>query len=26
MKRRIKSINISMDIRNAVHGLAIWPY
>ena len=22
----IRSINISMDVRNAVHGMAIWPY
>jgi hypothetical protein len=24
--RRRKSINLSMDVRNAAHGLAIWPY
>jgi hypothetical protein len=22
----IKSINISMDLRNAIHGLELWPY
>ena len=22
----VRSINISMDVRNAVHGMAIWPY
>lgn len=25
-KVRFKSVNISMDVRNAVHGLAVWPY
>lgn len=25
-KMRVKSVNVSMDIRNAVHGLAVWPY
>jgi hypothetical protein len=20
------SINLSMDVRNAIHGLAVWPY
>lgn len=25
-QQRIKSVNISMDIRNAIHGLEIWPY
>lgn len=23
---RIKSINLTMDVRNAAHGLAVWPY
>ena len=22
----VASVNITMDIRNAVHGLAVWPY
>ena len=25
-KIRVKSVNISMDVRNAIHGLAVWPY
>ena len=25
-KKRVKTVNISMDIRNAIHGLAVWPY
>lgn len=25
-KRRFKSVNISMDVRNAIHGLAVWPF
>lgn len=24
--RRIDAVNISMDIRNAIHGLEVWPY
>jgi uncharacterized secreted protein with C-terminal beta-propeller domain len=24
--KRIKTINISLDVRNAIHGLEIWPY
>lgn len=24
--RTIKSINLSMDVRNAIHGLEVWPY
>lgn len=24
--KRIKSINLTMDMRNAAHGLAVWPY
>jgi hypothetical protein len=24
--KRIKSINLTMDIRNAAHGIAVWPY
>lgn len=24
--RCVKTINITMDVRNAVHGLAVWPY
>jgi hypothetical protein len=24
--KRLKSINLSMDVRNAIHGLAIWPF
>jgi len=24
--RRLASVNLSMDIRNAIHGLAVWPY
>ena len=24
--RRLSSVNLSMDIRNAIHGLAVWPY
>ncbi len=23
---RLRSVNLSMDIRNAIHGLALWPY
>ena len=23
---RLLSVNITMDVRNAIHGLAIWPY
>ena len=25
-EREIKHVNLTMDIRNAIHGLAIWPY
>jgi len=25
-KKRIASVNLSMDIRNAIHGLEAWPY
>jgi hypothetical protein len=25
-KERVGSVNLSMDIRNAIHGLEIWPY
>lgn len=25
-ERRIKSINLTMDMRNAAHGIAIWPF
>ncbi|MCY3840875.1 MAG: hypothetical protein OXH09_19885, partial [Gammaproteobacteria bacterium] len=24
--RRIVSVNLSMDVRNAIHGLEVWPY
>lgn len=24
--RRLLAVNLSMDIRNAIHGLAVWPY
>lgn len=24
--RALKSINLTMDVRNAIHGLAVWPY
>ena len=24
--RRIKSINLTMDVRNAAHGMAVWPF
>jgi hypothetical protein len=23
---RLLSVNLTMDVRNAIHGLAIWPY
>jgi hypothetical protein len=23
---RLLSVNLSMDVRNAIHGLAVWPY
>ncbi len=23
---RLLSVNLSMDVRNAIHGLACWPY
>ncbi len=26
LKRRIKSVNLTMDVRNAAHGLALWPF
>lgn len=25
-EQRLQSVNLSMDVRNAAHGLAIWPY
>ena len=25
-KKRLASVNLSMDIRNAIHGLEVWPY
>jgi hypothetical protein len=25
-KELVKSVNISMDVRNAIHGLEVWPY
>ena len=25
-EKRVKTINISMDIRNTIHGLEVWPY
>jgi hypothetical protein len=25
-KERVRTVNISMDIRNAIHGLEVWPY
>ena len=25
-KKRLVSVNLSMDIRNAIHGLEVWPY
>ncbi|MFP6809130.1 MAG: hypothetical protein VB957_18390 [Pseudomonadales bacterium] len=25
-KKMVKTVNISMDIRNAIHGLEVWPY
>ena len=24
--RRLVSVNLTMDVRNAIHGLEIWPY
>ncbi|MDH4049509.1 MAG: hypothetical protein OEW68_09205 [Gammaproteobacteria bacterium] len=24
--RRLLSVNLTMDVRNAIHGLALWPY
>jgi hypothetical protein len=24
--RRLMSVNLSMDVRNAIHGLELWPY
>jgi hypothetical protein len=24
--QRVLSVNLSMDVRNAIHGLEIWPY
>ena len=23
---RLLSVNLTMDVRNAIHGLAVWPY
>ena len=25
-KERVASVNLSMDIRNAIHGLEVWPF
>jgi hypothetical protein len=25
-KKKVSSVNLSMDIRNAIHGLEVWPY
>jgi hypothetical protein len=25
-KKMVKTVNISMDIRNSIHGLEVWPY
>jgi hypothetical protein len=25
-QRRVQQVNLSMDVRNAIHGLAVWPY
>ena len=25
-ERIVRSVNITMDVRNAVHGLEVWPY
>ena len=25
-KQMVASVNVTMDIRNAIHGLAVWPY
>jgi hypothetical protein len=25
-ERMVRSVNITMDVRNAVHGLEVWPY
>ena len=25
-KKRVATVNLSMDIRNAIHGLEVWPY
>ena len=24
--KRLLSVNLTMDVRNAIHGLAVWPY
>ena len=24
--RRLLSVNLTMDVRNAIHGLEVWPY
>jgi hypothetical protein len=24
--QKVESVNLTMDIRNAIHGLEIWPY
>jgi hypothetical protein len=24
--KRLVSVNLTMDVRNAIHGLAVWPY
>ena len=25
-RERVKSVNLTMDVRNTVHGLTVWPY
>jgi len=25
-QKMLRTVNISMDIRNAIHGLEVWPY
>jgi len=25
-KKKVASVNLSMDIRNAIHGMEVWPY
>ncbi len=26
VKQKVGSVNLTMDIRNAIHGLELWPY